>query len=210
MSEFIEIKATRMSISRRTHLYGVGINDALYIVHPTINGKHIMCPFYRTWANMMKRSYSKVSQKRDKSYIDVTVCKEWHYFSTFKKWMVNQKWENMHLDKDILFPNNKQYSPQRCIFTTRELNNLFVSGDKNMGGCRIGVFKNNHTGKYRATIHMNNKSKYLGEYETESQAFIKYITEKILYVETFYSVVDNKTKVGLKRHIKILKNSLLE
>ncbi len=203
MNEFIEIPANRKSMSSRKLLHGIGINDALYLVHPVINGKQIMCPHYRVWSNMIKRCYCTKSQQRDKSYKDTTVCIEWHTFSIFKSWMNSQEWQNKHLDKDILSPLNNEYSPNKCIFVSRELNNLLVCGD--YGKCKIGVFFNTDTKKYRATIHIDGRSKYIGEYMTENEAFNMYRIEKIKYIETFYDLGDEKIKNALTKHILLLK-----
>jgi len=38
--------------------------------------------------------------------------------------MERQDWEGKHLDKDILIPGNKIYSPDRCIFVSSLINLL--------------------------------------------------------------------------------------
>ena len=64
MNTFVEIPASKMSIAKRTTIFGIGINDACYQVQPFINGKQVTCPFYRVWKNMMKRCYSKKLQEQ--------------------------------------------------------------------------------------------------------------------------------------------------
>ena len=39
--------------------YGFGVNDAPYQVKPIVNGKRLVCPYYRKWHNMLRRCYSK-------------------------------------------------------------------------------------------------------------------------------------------------------
>lgn len=82
---------------KKTLIAGIGVNDETGTVRD--------CMFYRTWRGMIKRGYSDVFKDKNKSYKDVTVCKEWHLFSNFKKWMEQQDWEGKELDKDILYPN---------------------------------------------------------------------------------------------------------
>ena len=55
-----------MKVYRKKRLvYGVGINDADYVVQPTENGKTKMCIYYQTWKNMLRRCYSE----REPTYI---------------------------------------------------------------------------------------------------------------------------------------------
>ena len=87
-------------------VFGVGINDSDYEVYKyeTINGKRKAtwkCPYYERWVSMLRRCYSPRSLEKYPTYKGCTVCEEWLTFSTFKKWMENQEWEDRHLDKDF-------------------------------------------------------------------------------------------------------------
>ena len=42
----------------RKPLLGAGINDAPYRTQSIIDGKQVMCPAYRAWANLFTRAYS--------------------------------------------------------------------------------------------------------------------------------------------------------
>lgn len=73
-------------------LYGVGINDAGYKTHltKTVEGKTVhvwRCPFYLAWARIIERGYSGKHDKRNPSYVSVSVDPVWHRFSVFKAWM---------------------------------------------------------------------------------------------------------------------------
>lgn len=71
----------------RKLVHGVGINDADYVTQKLetigyVNGKRKqkrvwICPFYRTWSNMLDRCYSFKYQERNKTYIGCTVTDEW-------------------------------------------------------------------------------------------------------------------------------------
>lgn len=42
--------------------------------------------------------------------------------------MRTQDYEGKHLDKDLLFPGNREYSPKTCLFVTRKVNNFVRVG----------------------------------------------------------------------------------
>jgi hypothetical protein len=103
----------------------------------TENGKHT--DSYTRWKNCLNRAY----KDRGKSYIDVSVCEEWHNYQNFAKWYDENyyevKDEIMCLDKDILIKNNKIYSPNSCIFVPNRINLLFVKNKDYRNGYPIGV-----------------------------------------------------------------------
>lgn len=189
-------------------VYGIGINDADYIVRPIINKTEVVCPFYRTWKNMLMRVYSVSYQTRRPTYIGTTVCDEWHSFMNFRSWMEHQDWQGLQLDKDILFPNNKHYSPKTCVFVTRSLNQLFVDCGAARGKYPTGVSWNKKRQRFVSEISLNTKRTHLGYYDTAKDAHKAYLLAKIEHTKTFYSKVDKKVQDGLKRHIKILKKGL--
>lgn len=122
----------------KNKIYGVGVNDADYVVmirgtNPKVNGKRSRtliweCPYYRTWHNMLTRCYSEAYLKRRPSYFECTVCEDWKYFSNFRAWMETQDWEGKQLDKDLLVEGNKQYSPSSCVFISNIINSFITNG----------------------------------------------------------------------------------
>lgn len=99
---------------------GIGINDVNYPVqiYESVNGVNRrvwICPVYRVWVNMLKRCYGSNDTDYYFSYHGCTVTLEWHVFSQFRAWVVRQDYEAKELDKDILFPGNKVYSPQIMV-----------------------------------------------------------------------------------------------
>jgi hypothetical protein len=121
-NQFIEIPASKRSLALRKPIYGIGTNDADYMVDPRIDGKRGRCPIYRVWKSMLERCYSEKRQAKCPTYIGCTVCKEWLTFSNFRRWMVNQDWQGKQLDKDILVKGNKIYSAETCCFVTQAVN----------------------------------------------------------------------------------------
>ena len=105
-------------MNRKT-VYGIGINDADYPISITEDYHTTWrCPYYSVWSNMLKRCYDKSTQQKQKSYMTITVCEEWHTFSTFRLWMKTQDWKNKQIDKDLIVLSSKFYSPLTCCFIT--------------------------------------------------------------------------------------------
>ena len=131
---------------------------------------------------MLKRCYSGEYQKKEPTYKDCTVCKEWLNYSNFKKWYDDNYYEidgeQMALDKDILVKGNKIYSPETCVFVPQNINNLFIKSNKIRGKYPIGVTFNKNKNKYQAYCSMliNGKSqqKTLGYYNNIEEAFNAY------------------------------------
>lgn len=144
------MKARPKTVSQATKppetlVCGVGINDADYAVHhyETVNGKRKLtwvCPYYRAWANMLARCYNAGSVRARPSYKGCEVWAGWRRFSVFKSWMETQDWKGKDLDKDILHPGNKVYSPDTCIFVTHALNKFVTDRSRNSGVHPIGVY----------------------------------------------------------------------
>ena len=206
--EFIELPRNTMSYSNRKLVCGIGVNDADYQVNPTINGEKLTCPYYSRWMLMIKRAYSHNIKHRQPEYKNVTVCKEWHTFSNFKSWMITKKWRGLELDKDILYPMNRVYSPDACVFVPRQINAIIAGLYRNIGMFKKGVTIDKRDGKFQANYGKNGRRTYIGSFDTELEAYIAYVNTKIKYIESFYNEVDTNIKNGLIRHVKMLKETI--
>lgn len=153
---------------------GIGINDADYEVSSSINGYRI-CPYYQKWKHMLMRAYSDKYKKDKQTYLDVTVCEEWHLFSNFKAWMETQDWEGKQLDKDILVFGNKTYSPSTCCFVSNFVN-TFVS-ENGRGDLPAGVVREKTL--FRARVRYNGKLKSLGYFKSAKDAHIAWVKSKL-------------------------------
>ena len=118
-------------------VHGVGINDYEELI--TLNGKQI--PEYTVWAGMLKRCYSPKWLEQRPTYKGCTVADEWLYFSNFKQWLDDNGYKpNVHhIDKDILIPGNKIYSPSTCLLVTLAINNLLTDRGNARGSYPMGV-----------------------------------------------------------------------
>ncbi len=198
---FKQIPASKTSIARRKSVYGVGLNDADYQVAPHINGKRCRCPFYERWRNMLKRCYCVKFQDRFPSYKGCTATSDWLVFSNFKLWMVKQNWEGKHLDKDILVQGNKIYSPELCLFVTREINNLFTEKKSNVGAYPTGIFFCKKYKKFSAQLSVNGKRKRIGYFLSSTQAFKEYKSAKYAHIKQIASHQEEPLKSALLAHV---------
>ena len=84
-------------------------------------------PVYDIWSAMIERCY--INKKKYPAYYGiVTICDEWLVFQNFAEWYDENKYEcegRLHVDKDILHPGNKVYSPENCILLPQRINELF-------------------------------------------------------------------------------------
>ena len=163
-------------------VFGVGVNDLGYRTqvyeYVTENGgkrirKHVfICTYYTVWRNMLQRCYSKKYLESNPSYIGTSVCSEWLYATAFKKWMEQQDWHGKCLDKDIVVPGSKLYSPETCAFVLPTTNLFVVARDASRGGYPTGVSLLKHTGKYQARCQnpFTGKKEHLGLFSTPEEA----------------------------------------
>lgn len=157
----------------RKLVYGVGINDADYVICTTINGKQLHCPYYQKWQNMLARCYSKKLHTKYPTYVGCEVSEEWKTFSNFKAWMENQDWEGKQLDKDILIPNNKLYSRDTCVFVDSAVNTFLVDCSSARGKFLLGVNWLKQRKKFQALCgDGNGKQVHLGLFADELEAHL--------------------------------------
>lgn len=156
----------------RKLIYGVGIND-----NPIYTKK---CQYYRIWFEMLRRCYSERFQQRNPCYVGCTVDKQWHLFSTFKQWAMQQgDIENKSLDKDLLKPGNKVYSPDTCIFVPTKVNVFLAFNKANTPNkYMLGVRKKSNSKNYTSYIKLNHQYVHIGVFPTEQEAHQAYVKKK--------------------------------
>ena len=205
MNDSVENKVNKQSISNRRLVYGFGINDADYQIRPIINGKRSTCQIYRKWNSMLSRAYNPSEHARHPTYIGTTLCAEWHLFSNFRKWMIKQDWEGMELDKDIIKPGNKHYSPDNCCFVSKTLNNLLLDCGAARGKYAVGVCFHKVTGKFAAKCGNNGKRQHLGIFDTPEEASLVYRKFKAnLVAEIAFEQEDERIEHGLMLHAALI------
>lgn len=182
---------------------GVGTNDANY----RVNVKGVWCPYYRRWNRMLQRAYSSKPSCTSAAYYGVTVCEEWLTFSNFKAWMETQDWEDKHLDKDLLVPGNKVYSPETCVFVDSTVNGFILDCVSKRGDYPQGVTLRKDSGKFRARCCNPFTGKYeaLGQYSSAGEAHKAWVSRKYELALALASTQTQEIKDALINRFKEFK-----
>jgi len=177
---------TVINKNRRRLVYGVGTNDADYLIsYKDVNGVKQRCPYYSVWSGVLERCFSARRHASQPSYKGCTLHEPWKSFSNFKDWMKTQEWENKHIDKDLLSWENKHYSPNTCLFITPALNNLLCLRRNHRGDTPLGVSRTS-INKYEyfvASCSFYGKQKRLGYFKTSEEAQEVYQHAKMNYIK---------------------------
>jgi len=165
-------------------LYGIGVNDANYQItqYGIVDGikkQTWICPFYQTWKGTFHRCYAEEYLAKKPSYLGCSVESSWHHFMDFKPWMETQDWEGKQLDKDLLFPGNKIYSPEKCCFIEGKVNSFIAENGKGKGPWPVGVSFHKQKRRYIATCRIDGKNKFLGLFLTPEEAHLKWLSVKL-------------------------------
>ena len=163
-------------------VFGVGVNDLGYKVHVREDvtkdgGERVMetvfrCKYYTAWESMLTRCYSNKYLESYPTYIGTSVCSAWLSATAFKKWMEQQDWQGKCLDKDIIVPGSKLYSPETCAFVLNATNLFVTARDASRGDYPVGVNLRKPTGKYQARCNnpFTGKRESLGLFSTPEDA----------------------------------------
>lgn len=202
-------------IRKRKKILGVGINDVDYFV---LKSEHIKddvtgrlkhkilweCPYYSKWVSMISRCYSARLHERLPRYKGCTVHEDWKYFSNFRAWMETQDWEGKHLDKDLLCPGNKHYSPETCCFIPEKLNLFILECNASRGEFPIGVSWRKDKGKFRARCNnpFTRTEEHLGYFENPMDAHKVWLARKLELCHEFSGLVDDHIFLKLVERYK--------
>lgn len=132
---------------------------------------------YTHWSSMLSRCYYQKYHERFPTYIGCSVDPQWHNFQEFAEWC---QWQvgfgapKSVLDKDLLLPNNKIYSPEACVFLPAKLNNLIVTQVKPGKNVPAGISFQESSQKYIVSCAIDGKNKNLGRYKCPKEAFKVY------------------------------------
>ena len=209
LSRFIEANypATDGSIVRRNSLYGVGVNDASYVTTPTVDGSVLWDPAYRAWVDMMRRAYDQEFHEKQPTYLDVTVCIQWHSFSSFRVWWLANYREDWHLDKDLLLVGNREYGPDACVYIPGWLNNFTIARGALRGEFPIGVCLCKQTGKYKSRCcnPIAGKKHSLGYFTTPEAAHQAWLKYKLSLADQLKAEMDSIDKRIYPNVVTIIK-----
>lgn len=159
---------------------------------------------YSLWANMIERCYNVEHIKRRPNYEWVGVSDNFKYFQYFAEWCNNQTGfgnKGWHLDKDILSGNSKMYSEDTCVFVPQEVNSLLSNNKVRRGTYPLGVNFDKNRNSYRSVLSCNGKSKQLGRFHTQEDAFNAYKSAKEsqikLVAEKYKGLIDDRVYESL-------------
>lgn len=193
---------------------GVGINDADYPVtkYDISKGRSRqvwMCPIYQVWAHMLDRCYSPASHAKHPTYIECSVVPEWLKFSAFRSWMNGLAWEEKEIDKDILFPGNKTYGPEFCVFISRELNLFICDARKARGEWPIGVTWSKNEQKFKSQCNnpFTGERGHIGTFSCSLEAHNEWRKRKHSYA-LVYAAIQGDPRVAAALRIRYLPENL--
>lgn len=154
-------------------VYGIGFNSRGKY-KATIGGKRTKS--YTTWLNMLQRTYYLKYHVINPTYLGCSVSNEWLEYQVFAEWFSNHEYSNhgYQLDKDLLLPGNKIYSPDTCCFVPRQLNTLILDSGATRGDYPQGVSFHKASNKFRADVKVDGGQKGLGLFDTEQEAYNAY------------------------------------
>lgn len=190
ISEFEERKIFK---NKSGILYGIAINDVDFSVRIYKDGKTRTHPAYSVWVGMLNRCYGDQIKNKTTSYQGCYVCEEWLVFSNFLSWWKQNVIKGFCMDKDILFIDNKVYSPDTVIFVPHNINTFVVANNKKRGEYPVGVNFDKNAGKFRSSCRDNisGKLKYLGLYSTQEEAYVAWVTFKICQITEHKEYLDS-------------------
>jgi len=167
---------------KRSLVFGVGVND--WVGNVKVGGKPIK--EYQLWQNMLERCFDEKYKQKYPTYEGVTCSKDWLSMTKFIEDVSQMKGFGLSgwaLDKDILQKGNKLYSKDTCCFVPQEVNLLLTKCDNSRGDWPVGVDFHKVSGKFRAGLRINGKTKHLGLFNTPEQAFQVYKLAKEAYIK---------------------------
>jgi len=164
----------------------------------------------KEWHDLIKRSYSTKFKAKFTTYKDVSIHQDWLDFRIFKKWYKANYIPGWQLDKDLLVPGNKHYSPKTCVYLPQDLNKAIMSVQVDPIRKDLGVTKRKD--KYVSSIKANGEVKHLGTFDTEEEAHKTYMVKKIEQLESITKLhkkaLSPLAKVGIKKLIKRLRKEI--
>ena len=182
------IKNKRFNNKMSKIIYGVGYLG--YGIYKS-NGSSYESIRYSKWRAMLNRCYGETYKST--TYSKCKVCEEWYNYQKFAQWYDNNFIDGYELDKDLLQPEieNKIYSPETCCFIPPHIN-LFLQDKNTISKGKtgvVGVYISNSSGKdkFRASININGRTKYLGEFDKLEYA------EKC-YIDAYLDKLNNINK----------------
>jgi hypothetical protein len=179
--------------SKVSIVQGVGINDATTSVYH----KGFPNADYAAWSDMLMRCYCETYQKSYPTYKGCSVCAEWLRFSTFRIWYSTNYKEGFELDKDLLVPGNKVYSPDTCRYVPHYINSLLLSSNSRRGEYPLGVSKSYNL--YLASCRSSTGKRLTQTFSTvdEAASWYKQTKKRVIKEQAIQAFLDNAIKTDV-------------
>ena len=201
--------ATKSSRSKRRLISGIGVNDSDYVVNPSTSKGRMPCPAYSTWRDMISRCSNDEYKIKHPAYAEASVCDEWIYFTKFREWWESNAVDGWEIDKDLLKPFNKVYSPETCIYVPQWLNVLVIDSSRKRIGSKIGSCFDKSRGKYICICSVGyGNTKNLGRFDTEEEAHEAWLSERIRYILSRSDEINSINESILENLITITKSKV--
>ena len=173
------------------------------------DGKKIFLTEYNTWVSMHRRAEN--FNGTHPSYEDVTIDKIWWSYQNFAMWYNDNKYEVendiLRLDKDILVPGNRVYSPETCCLVPDKINQLFKQPMKKDDNMPMGVYKEGNryrTVKLYEIDNNGNVMKHCKSFKTPEDAHecYKFYKEKYIHdiADLYKDIIPTIVYVALKQY----------
>jgi hypothetical protein len=172
---------------------------------PVTTEQHLLIKGYFKWRAMLHRCTSKYWLIKYPSYLGCSICESWLTFSNFYSWLeLTPDFQYLDLDKDILIPGNKVYSPDTCCLVTQHINKLLNTNANIRGDYPIGVTYHKGARKYAATINTEGVKRHLGYFKTPEEASDAYLTAKKEHILEVALTQDTRVATALVTYAKSL------
>jgi hypothetical protein len=179
-------------------VHGVGLTDS----KASKNGKVLKS--YKLWKSMLTRCYYPKYHETRPTYKNCSVAGVWHKHSEFKKWYCLHYREGYQLDKDLLKPDNKIYSPNTCVYVPSQINSILLDSTATRGDYLKGVIIGK-SGRFQARLTIKNKSLNLGCFDTPEQASTVYKQAKSIHIVDIASEYYQSSMIGLRVRDALIK-----
>ena len=192
-------------------VYGVGyVGEGIHII---IKNKKVSLS-YEVWSEMLARCYLKERQHLHKAYYGiVTVCDEWQCYHRFANWYEEHAYEcdgRLHLDKDILCPGNKIYSPETCLLVPQRINMLFLN-KSNKRGLPNGIMKysNGYLAKYDGKeigVYLTVEEAYYAQTKKKKEEVVRIANEykKVIPEKVYNALIAFEFKIENDKNYKVV------
>ena len=166
---------------------------------------------YQVWQDIIRRCYFPDVDLQN-GYLGCSMVDEWHNFQNFAQWYYENSYkidgEKLHVDKDLLYFNNKIYGPDTCVLVPERINYLLIRQPGRRGKYPIGVRKHKTYATFEARCMTHNGKESIGFFDTPEAAFCAYKKRK----EEFIKEVANeyKNKIPDKIYQALLKYKVID